>query len=192
LPDIEDLRARWQATAGAGVSPAGLSLAAAWPQLYPELRRLAARLMASERDSHTLSPTALVHEAWMKLGAGAPGVQVNDRHHFMALACRAMRHILVNYAQARLADKRRGHAVHETLSAAESVAVSAAQPDELLALDQALRTLAREDARAAQVAELRAFGGLEVQEIAHCLGVSEPTVKRDWVWARARLAQLLA
>lgn len=215
LPEIADWLDRWQGPApataahttpadGTGASPApdagaplptlpgtgaGMDLAQQWEQLYPALRRTAMRLMASERSGHTLSPTALVNEAWLKLGARDRPVQ--NQPHALALATRAMRHVLVNHAQARLAAKRPGPAAHFTLSLAEQVPAHQARPDELLSLDQALRQLADEDHRAAQVAELKAFGGLAVHEIANALGVSEPTVKRDWVFARARLAQLL-
>lgn len=153
---------------------------------------MAGRLMAQERTGHTLSPTGLVHEAWIKLGVGAAGLQVADRGHFMSLAARAMRHILINHAHARRADKRRGEVQHVSLSLADALPSAQVGPEEVLALDQALARLAAEDARAAQVAELKVFAGLLIPEIAQTLGVSEPTVKRDWVFARARLAQLIA
>lgn len=162
-----------------------------WPILYKELHRIAGRLMSQERSGHTLSATALVHEAWLNLSAVGSDSFVIDRNHFLSLSARAMRHILVNHANARNAEKRQGEVLMVTLSAAE-VCVSEQQgPEELLALDQALTTLAREDARAAQVAELKVFAGLLIPEIAEALSISEPTVKRDWVYARARLAQLL-
>jgi RNA polymerase sigma-70 factor, ECF subfamily len=170
----------------------GFDAAAHWPALYGELRAIAGRLMRSERAEHTLSPTALVHEAWLKLGSGAAADPVVDRGHFLSLAARAMRHILVNHAQARRADKRQGDAVHVTLSLAQGEAVPQSGPEDILALDQALALLASEDPRAAQVAEMKVFGGLLIPEMALALGVSEPTVKRDWMFARARLAQLLA
>lgn len=175
----------------ATLSP-GFDAAAHWPLVYAELQRMAARLMAQERAGHTLSPTGLVHEAWLKLGAGAAGLRLADRGHFLALAARAMRHILVNHAHARHADKRRGNAPHVSLSLAEALPAAQSGPEEVLALDQALARLAAEDGRAAQVAELKVFAGLLIPEIAEALGVSEPTVKRDWVFARARLAQLIA
>ncbi len=170
----------------------GFDVSAHWPVLYRELHRLAARLMSQERPGHTLSPTALVHEAWLKLGAGDTPLKLADRTHFMALSARAMRHILVNHAHARHAAKRQGEVPHLTISLADAAPSPAAGPEELLAVDQALSRLAAEDARAAQVAEMKVFAGLEVAEIAAALGVSEPTVKRDWVFARARLAQLMA
>ncbi len=162
-----------------------------WPDAYGELRRVALRLLARERPGHTLTPTALVHEVWLNLAASKRPLAVNDRVHFVSLAARAMRHILVNHAQARLADKRGAGAVHFTLSASEDVPAAQSGPAELLAVHQALSALATDDARAAQVAELKVFGGLEVPEIAAALGVSEPTVKRDWVFARAHLARSL-
>lgn len=166
-------------------------LQALWPQAYDELRRVALRLLARERPGHTLTPTALVHEAWLNLSGGKGPLAVNDRLHFVALAARAMRHILVNHAQARLADKRGSGALHLTLSATDDHASAQPGPAELLAVHKALTALATDDARAAQVAELKVFGGLEVPEIAAALGVSEPTVKRDWVFARAHLARNL-
>lgn len=170
----------------------GFDAGAHWPALYVELHRMAARLMAQERAGHTLSPTGLVHEAWLKLGSGAAGLQLADRGHFMSLAARAMRHILVNHAHARHADKRQGDAQHVSLSLADVLPAAQDGPEDVLALDQALARLADEDARAAQVAEMKVFAGLLIPEIAEALGVSEPTVKRDWVFARARLAQLIA
>lgn len=169
----------------------GFDVVAQWPLLYRELHRLAGRLMAQERSGHTLSPTGLVHEAWLKL-SNDQALPLADRGHFMALAARAMRHILVNHALARRAAKRQGVQPHVTLSEADVAPCQQAGPEELLAVDQALSRLAADDARAAQVAEMKVFAGLAVGEIAAALGVSEPTVKRDWVYARARLAQLMA
>jgi RNA polymerase sigma factor (TIGR02999 family) len=174
-----------------GNSLPNFDASAHWPILYKELHRIAARLMSQERSGHTLSPTGLVHEAWLKLGANGDDSFVIDRAHFLSLSARAMRHILVNHANARQADKRLGGVVHVTLSAAEGSASDAAGPEDVLLLDQAFTTLAKEDARAAQVAEMRIFGGMLIPEIAEALCVSEPTVKRDWVFARARLAQLI-
>jgi RNA polymerase sigma factor (TIGR02999 family) len=170
----------------------GFDVSAQWPLLYAELHRMAARLMSQERSGHTLSPTGLVHEAWLKLSAGERPLQLADRSHFMALSARAMRRILVNHALARRAAKRQGDVPHLTVSLAEAAPSPAAGPEELLAIDQALSQLAAEDPRAAQVAEMKVFAGLDVGEIASALCVSEPTVKRDWVYARARLAQLMA
>lgn len=166
--EISDGLQCWQGppdTPPAGRPPThGLDLARQWPRLYPALRSRAARLMARERDGHTLSPTALVNEARLQLGRGPR--PVHDEAHGLALATRAMRHVLVNHAKARAAAKRPGQAAHLTLSLAEHVPAHRAGPDELLALDQALRQLASEDARAARVAELKASGGLQVPEIA--------------------------
>ena len=168
------------------------SLESLWPDAYGELRRIAARLMSQERGNHTLTPTALVHEVWLSLANAKRPAAVNDRLHFVALAVRAMRHILVNHAHARLADKRGSGAQHLTLSQFDELQSMHSGPADLLAVSQALDALAAVDARAAQVAELKVFGGLEVPEIASALSVSEPTVKRDWVFARAHLAQSLA
>ena len=168
-------------------------LAALWPAAYNDLRRVAARVLVRERPDHTLTPTALVHEVWLSLNDAGRPPAVRDRHHFMALAARVMRNILVNHAKARLADKRGNGAFHCTLSAADELNPSPAADSaaELLGVHQALQALAAIDPRAAEVAELKVFGGLEVPEIASALGVSEPTVKRDWVFARAQLAQLM-
>lgn len=162
-----------------------------WPDAYGELRRVALRLLGRERPGHTLTPTALVHEVWLNLAASKTPLMVNDRVHFVSLAARAMRHILVNHAQARLTDKRGGGAEHITLSVSEDLPATQSGPAELLAVHQALAALAEEDPRAAQVAELKVFGGMAVPEIAAALSVSEPTVKRDWVFARAHLARSL-
>jgi RNA polymerase sigma factor (TIGR02999 family) len=163
-----------------------------WPDAYNELKRIAGRLMSRERSDHTLTPTALVHEVWLNLASAKRPAQLQDRLHFVALAARAMRNILVNHAHARLADKRGSGALHVTLSASDDIAASASGPAELLGVHQALNALAAIDPRAAEVAELKVFGGLDVTEIAAALKVSEPTVKRDWVFARAHLAQSLA
>jgi RNA polymerase sigma factor (TIGR02999 family) len=162
-----------------------------WPEAYRELRAVAARLLLQERPGHTLVPTALVNEAYLRLNANpAPG-RIRDRQHFFALAAGVMRRILVDHALARKADKRGGGAVHITLSgAAEREARDSGA--ELLGLHQALQALERVDPRAARVTELKVFGGLETPEIAAVLGVSEPTVKRDWAYAKAWLARELS
>ena len=154
------------------------------PQLYDELRALAAREMRRERAGHTLQPTALVHEAYLRL-ARENQVDWKRRSQFLAIAARNIRQILINHANARGAAKRGGGAARVTLS---TVAFLAGEPEvELLDLDAALRDLHDLDERQARVVELRFFGGLSVEEAAEVLGVSPRTVKSDWRFARAWL-----
>ncbi len=155
------------------------------PLVYDELRQLAARQLRRERAGHTLHATALVHEAYVKL-AGGGAVEAVDRGHFMAIAARAMRQVLVDHARRRNAEKRGGGWEQTTLS--DGDAPLEFQPDELLALDQALEEL---DERQRQVVECRFFAGMEEEEIAVALGVSARTVRRDWVKARAWLYRSL-
>jgi RNA polymerase sigma factor (TIGR02999 family) len=155
-----------------------------FPLVYDELRRMARRRMRGERPSHTLSPTALVHEAYLKL-AGLERIEWRNRAQFFALAAQAMRQVLVDHALRRKAKKRGGGQVHVTLS--EQVGGRALPVEEILALDAALRRLEENDARRARVVVCRFFAGMEVEETAAALGVSEATVKRDWTYARAWL-----
>ncbi len=164
------------------------------PMVYDELKRMARGQLARERAGHTLTPTALVHEAWIKL-RNVQGVP-NDKHHFMALAARAMRHILVNHALANQAAKRDGG---ERLSLANVDEVvtnsigSTAQnePLDLIALDAALTKLEARDPRAAKLAELRAFTGLSLEQAADALDISTATAKRDWTYAKLWLLREL-
>jgi RNA polymerase sigma factor (TIGR02999 family) len=158
--------------------------------LYDELRELAHRQRLRWRDDFTLDTTALVHEAYLKL-VGPTGTEVESRAHFLALAARAMRHILCNYARDRRALKRGGGL--ERLPLDEAVALpDPATPtddlaDTLVSLDEALKRLEQLDPRQGKVVECRFFGGLTVAETAIALGVSPRTVKRDWVVAQAWL-----
>jgi len=158
------------------------------PLIYRDLRRLAARCMAGERSDHTLEPTALVHEAYLRL-AGTSQPSWRDRRHFFAVASRMMRHILVDHARSRRTGKRGGGAVRVPLASAAAPASGGdpGQLADLLALDEALRSLAGLDPRKARVVELRYFGGLTVDEAAEVLGVSAPTVALDSRMARAWL-----
>lgn len=166
--------------AGAGSPP---DLDALFPRVYDELRRLAAAFMRSERPDHTLQPTSLVHEAYLKLSRGG-AVAGDDRAHVLALAARAMRQILVDHARARRRAKRGGAGLRVTL--AEGVA--AVEPAwDILALDQALDRLAQLDAQQVKIVELRFIAGLSVEEVAEVLAVSPITVKRDSAVARAWL-----
>jgi RNA polymerase sigma factor (TIGR02999 family) len=162
---------------------------------YEELRRLATSVHRDD-PSATLSPTALVNEAWLKL-ARSPGVASTSRLHFKRIAARAMRQVLVEAARRRNADKRGGGAAvvtfDEGLDDARPLGIAGGttEADELLALDAALEELARLEPRQAMMVESRFFGGLDVAETAEMLGVSEATVLRDWRSAKAWLAREL-
>jgi RNA polymerase sigma factor (TIGR02999 family) len=160
------------------------------PLVYAELRKLAAGAMAAERRDHTLEPTALVHETYMKLIRQAE-VPWESRAHFFGVAARLMRQILVDHARAHGAGKRGGGKQRLTLDSALAAAAGGNEV-ELIALDDALTALSRIDADQARVVELRFFGGLSVPETAEALGVSAATVKRDWAVARAWLFRRLA
>ena len=159
--------------------------AAAPAELYElvegELRRLAGALMRSQGEGHTLQPTALVHEAWMKLTAGEGG-SWRDHGHFVATAATAMRHILVDHAREKASAKRGGTREREPLDSVDPTADDTAE--QLVALDDAMARIADEDERARQVAEMRLFAGLSAEEIAAALEVSPRTVDRAWRTAR--------
>jgi RNA polymerase sigma factor (TIGR02999 family) len=152
------------------------------PAVYEELRRLAASRLRSERPDHTLQPTALVHEAFLRL-ADQRSVDWANRSHFFSIAARIMRRILVDHARKRRAAKRDAAALRLTVS---DEAPSERAP-ELLALDSALTSLEKLDPQQARVVELRFFGGLTVEETAEAAGISTATVKREWRTARAWL-----
>ena len=154
------------------------------PVVYNRLRRLAAYLLHGERSGHTLQPTALVNEAYLKL-AGQARFPWENRAHFFAVAGRAMRQILVDYARHRRREKRGGGVSLVPLE--EHQAFVGGRGIDLLALDQALHKLAEDDKRKALVVELRYFGGLSNEEIAKALQISVNTVTRDWDFARAWL-----
>lgn len=155
--------------------------------VYPELRKLAEARMRAERKGHTLQPTALVNEVFVELLA-QKRIAWQSKSHFMAVASRMMRRILVDYARAQRADKRGGDAARVTLDPAVG-----AQDHffDILQLNDLLETLGRQDERAAKVVELRYFGGLSHDEIAETLEVSKRTVVRDWEFARAWLYEQL-
>lgn len=160
------------------------------PRVYAELHRLARRALARERPGHTLQPTALVHEAYLRL-AGRASPHVDRRADFYAVAAQLMRRILVDHARARLAAKRGGGRPGEASAAGAGEGAAdhgAGEEVELLALDTALETLGRFDPRLRRLVDLRFFAGLTVPETAAALGVSEATVKRGWRLARAWLA----
>ena len=156
---------------------------------YEELRRLATSVKRGD-PSVTLSPTALVNEAWVKLANSAP-IAATSRLHFKRIAARAMRQVLIEAARRRNAHKRGGDGQAIFIALDESVDGSAIREEELLALDAALDELTRLEPRQAAIVETRFFGGLEVGEISNLLGVSEATVLRDWRAAKAWLGQAL-
>ncbi len=153
--------------------------------LYAELRRLAGGYMRQERPDHTLQPTALVHEAFLRL-VGDETTDWRNRAHFMALSARVMRRVLVEYARRRNAAKRGG--LQAQIAVGDDIADTLnSQTVEMIQLDVTLERLAEMDARLAQVVELRYFGGLSVEETAEVLNISPKTVKRDWTVAKAWL-----
>jgi RNA polymerase sigma factor (TIGR02999 family) len=156
------------------------------PIVYAELHRIARRNLAGEREGHLLQPTALVNEAFVRLLGEAP-VEWASRAHFFGFSARLMRQILIDFARAQDTGKRGRRSPHLGLSAAGDLAANQSDPVDLIDLDHALEDLAQLDARQAQIVELRYFGGLENAEIAAVLGISEPTVVRDWRVARAWL-----
>lgn len=156
--------------------------------LYAELRQAAGRLMARERDAHTLQPTALVHEAWLRL-VDQDRIAWTDRAHFYGIAARSMRQVLVDHARARAADKRGGGWAQVTLD--EGVLAAERHELELISLDEALQRLAELDPRGAQVVERRVFAGMTIEEIAADLQVSPRTVDGDWAAARLWLIREL-
>jgi RNA polymerase sigma factor (TIGR02999 family) len=159
------------------------ALRALVPLVYKELRRLAHYHLQSERPDHTLQSTALVHEAYLRLLGGRP-VEVQNRAHFVAVASRLMRQILVDYARERRASKRDGGCRIEI----EFLDVLPVNGDsELLALDDALIALSRIDERQGKIVEMKFFGGLSAPEISEVLGLSRATVDRDWATARVWL-----
>jgi RNA polymerase sigma-70 factor (ECF subfamily) len=153
-------------------------------RLHTELRRLAGHYFHSERHGHTLQPTALVSELYLRLNAKET-IAWRDRAHFLAFAAQTLRSILIDYARSRTAKRRGGSMIRVPLDFDRP---AKARPiEEFLALNEALDVLAALDARAASVVEMRFFAGLEEREVAEALGVSEATVKRDWKFARAWL-----
>ena len=156
------------------------------PIVYAELHRIARRNLANEREGHPLQATALVNEAFVRLLGEAP-VDWANRAHFFGFSARLMRQILIDFVRAQRTEKRGRGSPHLDLSAAGDLPASPSEPVDLIDLDRALEDLALLDPRQAKLVELRYFGGLDNAEIAAVLGVSEPTVVRDWRVARAWL-----
>jgi RNA polymerase sigma factor (TIGR02999 family) len=161
-----------------------------WPLVYDELRRLAAQKLAQEKTGQTLQPTALVHEAYVRLlgsgdAAGGAAQRWDSPGHFFAAAAEAMRRILIDRARQKRAAKRGGGLKRLDIDAVDLA--TRATPDQLLAVDEALARLAREDPAAARLVELRYFAGLTVEEAGTALGISTATAYRHWKYARAWL-----
>jgi RNA polymerase sigma-70 factor, ECF subfamily len=154
------------------------------PLVYEELHAIAARRMRNEIRDHTLQPTALVHEAYLRI-AHLQEIDWRDRSHFYALAASMMRHILVDHARARGTAKRGNGTI--TIALDEAIAPSSERVADLLAIDESLSRLAQIDARQSKIVELRFFAGLTEEETGEALGISARTVKRDWRLARAWL-----
>lgn len=155
------------------------------PLIYKELRELAAAKLAREKPGHTLQPTALVHEAYMRLAKGGDGISWNSRSHFFAAAAESMRRILIESARRRSAVRRGGHLDRQPLSDCEDLAEL--DDRRLLDLDEALQALQEELPDIARLVELRFFGGLTIDQAADALGVSSRTANRHWVYAKAWL-----
>ncbi|HEY3627401.1 MAG TPA: sigma-70 family RNA polymerase sigma factor [Terracidiphilus sp.] len=154
------------------------------PLVYDEMRRLAHRYLRRERPGHTLQSTALVHEAFVRLTGTVPP-QWEDRAHFFGIAAHLMRQILVEYARSRHAGKRGGTVLKLAIGSIEE---PSSRPDlDIVALDDALKDLARIDPQQSRVVELRFFSGLSIEDTAEVMGISESTVKRDWNTARVWL-----
>lgn len=159
-----------------------------FPFVYQQLRQLARRHLSSERPDHTLAPTGVVHEAYLKMVGGH--INASDRQHFFVLAASVMRQILIDHAKHRLRHKRGGRAVHVSL---DEVAVSADQDSQILIdLDEALTKLQQHDPRVAAVVELHYFGGLDYDEAAAAIGASRSTINRDLRFAKAWLRTALS
>jgi RNA polymerase sigma factor (TIGR02999 family) len=179
--DITQLLARWNEGDEA-------ALQQLVPIVHDELRRLARRQMARERPGHTLQPTALVNEAYLRL-VNLKEMQWQNRAHFFAMGARLMRRILVDFARSRGYQKRGGRAPQVSFS--EALDVAGEQPPDVVALNDALEALAAVDPRKSRVVELRFFGGLSVGETAEVLNVSRETIKRDWTFAKMWLLRHL-
>lgn len=158
--------------------------------VYDELRRLAASKLSQQSPAHTLSATALVHEAYLKLARGESGFLFADRAHFLSLAAKAMQSILVDHARRKSADKRGGEA--KRLELLETDRFEIPDPDLLLAANEAVEHLSVDDPSAAEIARLRLFAGLTIEEAGEALGMSRATAFREWSYARAFIAAAIS
>lgn len=179
--DLTTLIEKWQT----GDSDAANKLL---ERVYPELKRLAGAMLKNERREHTLEPSALVNELYLKIARSCQ-IDVRNRTQFFALAAQSLRNILVDYARQHRATKRGGGDFVITLSGAKLGSEN--KTEDLLSIDQALKQLQELDPRAAQIVELRFFGGLNEEEIAKTMGLSRNTIQRDWKAARAWLNKQL-
>lgn len=157
------------------------------PIVYKELHRIAESYMRRERSDHTLQPTALINEAWLRLTGEE--VEWKDRSHFIGLAAHVMRQVLVDHARRHGRDRRGGDLHRVEMN--DDLAISAHRLDEILALDQAMERLSEKNPRQARIVELRYFGGLSVDQIAAMLDIAPRSVKRDWALARVFLFRAL-
>ncbi|HEX8280522.1 MAG TPA: ECF-type sigma factor [Chthoniobacterales bacterium] len=188
--DVDELIASFSEAAKATLSTAdGASLAQMLPQVYDELRQVAGRYLRKERPDHTLQPTALVHEAYLRL-LDQRTANWQNRAHLLAISARMMRRILLNHAEARGTTKRGGGTTRLSLDVALDVFDQRDIP--AIALHGALRELEVLDPRQGQIVELRFFGGLSIEETAEVLGISPATVKREWAIAKLWLERELA
>ena len=179
-PSVTELLVRWS---GGDISARDALV----PLVYDELRRIARRCLAARGADHTLQPTALVHEAYLRL-ANRDSLTVRDRAHFYAMAAQMMRQILIDHARKEQAAKRGGLAITVSLDQALSGHAPAEETDlDLLALDDAMKELALLDARQCKIVELRFFGGLSIEETAEVVDISQATAKREWATARVWL-----
>ncbi len=159
------------------------------PVIYDELKKIAAQYLRKERPEHTLQPTELAHEAYLKL-IDISNVNWQDRAHFFAVSAQVIRRILVDHARAKATDKRGGAA--ERIVFDEAVSFSEEQDTDLLALDEALKELAKFDDQQSRIVEMRFFGGLTIEETAEVLKISPATIKREWTLAKAWLHKTLS
>lgn len=159
------------------------------PLIYEELKRIAAQYLRSERSDHTLQPTELAHEAYLKL-IDISNVNWQDRAHFFAVSARVIRHILVDHARAKGTEKRGGAAERIVLD--ETISFSDERDLDLLALDEVLKLLATFDEQQSKIVELRFFGGLTIEETAAVMRLSPATIKREWTLAKAWLHKTLS
>lgn len=158
------------------------------PVIYDELKKIAAQYLRKERINHTLQPTELAHEAYLKL-IDISNVNWQDRAHFFAVSAQVIRHILVDHARARATDKRGGAA--EKIVLDEAISFSKEDDTDVLALDEALKSLAEFDEQQSKIVELRFFGGLTIEETAAVMRLSPATIKREWTLAKAWLFKRL-
>ena len=182
-PDVTKLMER----AGGGDAQAAAELL---PIVYEQLRASAAKRMAAERANHTLQPTALVHEAYLRL-VGDRQAAWEGRAHFYAAAAEAMRRVLIDYARARNRSKRGGDWQRVTLDGLDP-AEKSTPIEEIVSVDEAIRRMEERDPRMAEIVRLRFFAGLDVRDVAQALGITDRTVRRDWAVARAWLYRALS